>query len=237
MGQSFFLVVAPPPPISDLCYLTQSEYRGILKSVGLEEAPTSELLERELKVLGRKKEAEMTYHRLRESVEASKNLDQPGSAPGSTEEVEYSAIVNDSTDAEGEPDTTASAPPIATENVNGEKVQKVQAQDEIKVKPSPAPEVCAITFQLRAVLTRVLPKDHDELQVRGSRLLASWWGCVKNDVHFRRTNSPMASGNDPFLVIFAPGEDVAALAKKVVPASPARSAALHAHTLPSHERT
>jgi hypothetical protein len=128
-----------------LLSLPQSEYRGILKSVGLEEAPTGELLERELKVLGRKKEAEMTYHRLRESVETSKGLDQPGSAPGSTEEVEYSAIVNDSTDAEGEPDTTASAPPIATETVNGEKVQKVQAQGgEIKVKPSPAPEVCTI---------------------------------------------------------------------------------------------
>jgi len=47
----------------------------------------------------------------------------------------------------------------------------------------------------------------------------------------------MASGNDPFLATSAPGEDVAALAKKGVPASPARSAALHAHTLPSRERT
>jgi hypothetical protein len=116
----------------------------------------------------------MTYHRLRESVETSKGLDQPGSAPGSTEEVEYSAIVNDSTDAEGEPDTTASAPPIATETVNGEKVQKVQAQGgEIKVKPSPAPEVCTIYLSAQSpVLTRniTIPKDHDELQVRGIAL-------------------------------------------------------------------
>jgi hypothetical protein len=46
----------------------------------------------------------------------------------------------------------------------------------------------------------------------------------------------MASGNDPFHVTSAPGEDVAALAKKGVPACPARSAALRAHTLPSRER-
>jgi hypothetical protein len=150
--------------------LPQSEYRGILKSVGLQEAPTGELLERELKVVARKKEAEMIYDRLRESVEGSKGLDHPGSAPGSTEEVEYSAMVNDSTDAEGEPDTTASVPPIATENVNGEKSPKVQTQGESKVKPSPAPEVCAIAFWFFAVLTRIY-KDHDELQVRSSRLL------------------------------------------------------------------
>lgn len=112
----------------------------------MQEAPTGELLERELKVLGRKKEAEMIYDRLRESVEASKGLDHPGSAPGSTEEVEYSAMVNDSTDAEGEPDTTASAPAIATENTNGDKAPKMQAQSESKVKPSPAPEVCVIIF-------------------------------------------------------------------------------------------
>ena len=111
----------------------------------MQEAPAGELLERELKVLGRKREAEMIYDRLRESVD-TKGLDQLGSAPGSTEDVEYSAMVNDSTDAEGEPDTTTSAPAIATENANGEKAQKVQTQGESKVKPSPAPEVCGITF-------------------------------------------------------------------------------------------
>ncbi len=126
--------------------LIQGEYRGILKSVGLQEAPTDELLERELKVLGRKKEAEMIYDQLRESVEASKGLDHSSFAPGSTEEVEYSAMVNDSTDAEGEPDTTASAPAIATENTNGDKVPKMQTQGESKVKPSPAPEVCVVIF-------------------------------------------------------------------------------------------
>jgi hypothetical protein len=173
MGQSsfsswlhrlLFLTFATSP-------LPQSEYRGILKSVGLQEAPPGELLERELKVLGRKKEAEMIYDRLREAVDASKGLDQPGSAPGSIEEVEYPAIVNDSTDAEGEPDTTASVPPIATENVNGEKTQKVQTQGESKVKPSPAPEVCAITHWVHRCSNTNFTKDHDELQVRGSRLL------------------------------------------------------------------
>lgn len=175
MGRFFSLA---PPSLQRLLFLTlatlplpQNEYRGILKSVGLQEAPTGELLERELKVLGRKKEAEMIYDRLREAVEASKGLDQPGSAPGSTEEVEYSAIVNDSTDAEGEPDTTASAPPIATENVNGEKGQKVQTQGESKAKSGPAPEVCAITHWDRRCSNPNFTKDHDELQVRGSRLL------------------------------------------------------------------
>lgn len=46
----------------------------------------------------------------------------------------------------------------------------------------------------------------------------------------------MASGNDPFRVTSAHGEDVAALAKMGVPACPARSAALRAHTLQSRER-
>jgi hypothetical protein len=55
-------------------------------------------------------------------------------------------MVNDSTDAEGEPDTTTSAPAIATEKANGEKAQKVETQGESKAKTSPAPEVCAITF-------------------------------------------------------------------------------------------
>jgi len=121
-----------------------SEYRSILKSVGFHEAPTGELLEREHKVLTRKKEAEIAYDRLRESAEASKALDQLGSAPGSTEDVDYAAMVNDSTDAEGEPDTTA--PAIATEKANGERPQKIETQGESRVKPSPVPE------------------DHDELQ-------------------------------------------------------------------------
>ena len=47
----------------------------------------------------------------------------------------------------------------------------------------------------------------------------------------------MASGSDPFPVISAPGVDAVASAKKGVPAFPAKSAALHAHTLPNHERT
>lgn len=47
----------------------------------------------------------------------------------------------------------------------------------------------------------------------------------------------MALGNDPFPVISAPGVDAVALAKKGEPAFPAKSAALHAHTLPSHART
>jgi hypothetical protein len=64
-------------------------------------------------------------------------------------------MVNDhtSTDAEGEPDTTASAPPIATEKLNGEKAQKKEGGSESKVKASPAPEVSAIAFSAIAVLT------------------------------------------------------------------------------------
>jgi hypothetical protein len=114
----------------------------------LQEAPAGELLERELKILGRKKEAEKIFEQLRDSVEVFKGLDRPVSAPGSTEEVEYSAMANDSTDAEGEPDTTTPAPAIATGNTNGEKVLKVQSQVESKVKPSPAPEVCVIISRL-----------------------------------------------------------------------------------------
>ena len=60
--------------------------------------------------------------------------------------MDYSAMVNDSTDAEGEPDTTTSAPPIAVERINGESAQKMEPQGESKAKTSPAPEVCAITF-------------------------------------------------------------------------------------------
>ena len=81
-------------------------------------------------------------------MRASKGPDQLGSIPGSIEDMDYSAMVNDSTDAEGEPDTTTSAPPIAVEKANGESAQKleVEPQGESKSKPSPAPEVCTITF-------------------------------------------------------------------------------------------
>jgi hypothetical protein len=122
---------------------SQGEYRSILKSVGFQEAPTGELFEREQRVLGRKKEAEIIYDRLHEAVRASKGLDQLGSAP---EDVDYSAMVNDSTDAEGEPDTTTSAPAIAVEKANGDSAPKVETQGESKAKSSPAPEVCHITF-------------------------------------------------------------------------------------------
>ncbi|KAI0273104.1 hypothetical protein BGY98DRAFT_125661 [Russula aff. rugulosa BPL654] len=131
---------------NSLSSTSQGEYRTILKSVGFQEAPTGELLEREQRALGRKKEAEIIYDRLHEAVRASKGLDRLGSALGSTEDVDYSALVNDSTDAEGEPDTTTSAPAIATEKANGEKTQMVEPQGESKAKTSPVPE------------------DHDELQ-------------------------------------------------------------------------
>jgi len=124
-----------------------SEYRGILKSLGFQEAPTGELLEREKKVLGRKKDAELIYGRLSKSVEASQGVDQHCSAPGSAEDADLLATVNDSTDAEGEPDTTTSLPPIAAEKANGENIQKFEGQGERNVKASPPPE------------------DHDELQV------------------------------------------------------------------------
>jgi|SRR6267154_306890 len=144
----------------------QGEYRSILKSVGFQEAPTGELLEREQRALGRKKEAEIIYDRLHEAVRASKGLDRLGSALGSTEDVDYSAIVNDSTDAEGEPDTTTSVPAIATEKTNGEKTQMVEPQGEIKEKTSPVPEVSAITFWDHCSSDTRLPvQDHDELQV------------------------------------------------------------------------
>jgi hypothetical protein len=86
---------------------------------------TGELPENEQKVLSRKKEAEIIYERLRDPNEVSKGFEQPVSATGSTGEEDYSAMVNDhsSTDAEGEPDTTTSAPKsapaIATEKTNG----------------------------------------------------------------------------------------------------------------------
>ena len=152
---------------NSLSSTSQGEYRTILKSVGFQEAPTGELLEREQRALGRKKEAEIIYDRLHEAVRASKGLDRLGSALGSTEDVDYSAMVNDSTDAEGEPDTTTSAPAIATEKANGEKTQMVEPQGESKAKTSPVPEVSAITsWESLSFLTPVpLVKDHDELQV------------------------------------------------------------------------
>jgi hypothetical protein len=146
-GRVIVVVPAPLPPISDFLPSTsQGEYRSILKSVGFQEPPTGELLEREQRALSRKKEAEIIYDRLHEAVGASKGLDRLASAPGSTEDVDYTAMVNDSTDAEGEPDTTTSAPAIAAEKANGEKAQKVEPQGESKAKSSPAPEVSAITF-------------------------------------------------------------------------------------------
>jgi hypothetical protein len=48
---------------------------------------------------------------------------------------------------------------------------------------------------------------------------------------------PMASGDDLFPVICAHGEVAAALARMDEPVFLARNAALHAHTLPNHERT
>ncbi len=60
--------------------------------------------------------------------------------------MDYSAMVNDSTDAEGEPDTSTSVPAIAVETANGEKTQMVEPQGESRAKTSPVPEVCAITF-------------------------------------------------------------------------------------------
>jgi len=122
------------------------EYRTILKSVGFQEAPTGDLLGREQRALARKKEAEIIYNQLHEAVRATKGLDRLGSALGSTEDVDYSAMVNDSTDAEGDPDTTTSAPVITTEKSNGEKTQMVDPHSESKAKSSPVPE------------------DHDELQ-------------------------------------------------------------------------
>jgi hypothetical protein len=158
--------------------ILQSEYRGILKSVGFQDAPTGELLEREQRVLSRKKEAEMTYVRLRESVETFKGPDQPGSALEATGGVDYQAMVNDhtSTDAEGEPDTTASAPAIATEKPNGEKSQRKEVGSETRVKASPVPEVSAIAFSVIAVLTvRIGVKENDELQVGNSTSVQPKW--------------------------------------------------------------
>jgi hypothetical protein len=61
-------------------------------------------------------------------------------------------MVNDhtSTDAEGEPDTTASATAIPTVKPNGEKTQKRDVGGESKPKASPALEVSAIAFSVIA---------------------------------------------------------------------------------------
>ncbi|KAI0294859.1 hypothetical protein B0F90DRAFT_1220345 [Multifurca ochricompacta] len=128
-----------------------SEYRGILKGLGFQEAPTGDLLGREQEVLSRKKEAETIYDRLREPGQVSKAPDQLDSTAGSTGDADHLVMVNDhtSTDAEGEPDTTASAPMIATEKLNGDKV-KFQ-EKEVKSES-----------QMRASLG---PEENDELQV------------------------------------------------------------------------
>jgi len=163
---------ASPLPLSNLAlHFPQTEYRGILNSVGFQEAPTGELLEREQKVLSRKKEAEIIYDRLRDPNEVAKGSEQPGSATGSTGEADYSVMANDhaSTDAEGEPDTTTSALAVATEKTNGENTQKKENHGEDKVKASPALEVSDITFSLvHATWAQGLAgskKENDELQV------------------------------------------------------------------------
>ncbi|KAI9466586.1 hypothetical protein BJY52DRAFT_1799 [Lactarius psammicola] len=73
-----------------------------------------------------------------------------------------------STDAEGEPDTTTSAPAVATEKTNGENTQKKGDHGEDKVKASPALEVSDITFSLvHATWAEGLAgskKENDELQ-------------------------------------------------------------------------
>jgi hypothetical protein len=151
MGKLLGQLPSPSPFLtSPAISFPQTEYRGILKSVGFQEAPTGELLEREQKVLSRKKEAEIIYERLRDPNEASKGSEQPVSATVTTGEVDYSAMVNDhtSTDAEGEPDTTTSALAIATEKTNGENTHKKENHGEDKVQASPAFEVSGITFFL-----------------------------------------------------------------------------------------
>jgi len=62
---------------------------------------------------------------------------------------------------------------------------------------------------------------------------------TRNDynVCFRKKNSPMASGDDLLPAICAHGEVVAVSARMDAPVCLARNAALHAHTLPNHERT
>jgi len=141
-GQVPGLAASAFSPFLISSYLPQNEYRSILNSVGFQEAPTGELLEREQKVLSRKKEAELIYDRLREPNEASKGSEQPGGPTiASAGDVDYTIMVNDhtSTDAEGEPDTTTSVPAVKTEKANGENTQKKEAEE--KEKESPALEV------------------------------------------------------------------------------------------------
>jgi hypothetical protein len=179
MGKSFSrshdcLLFLMMPPL----FIPQDEYRGILKSVGFQNAPAGELLEREQRVLSRKKEAEIIYDRLRESVEALRGPDQQASAPEATEDVDYQAMVNDhtSTDAEGEPDTTAATPAIVTEKPNGERAQKREVGGESKVKASPAPEVSSVAFSVVEVLIlRNGLKENDELQVSNSSSVSPRW--------------------------------------------------------------
>jgi len=49
-------------------------------------------------------------------------------------------------------------------------------------------------------------------------------------------NFLMASGEDLFLVLHAHGEVAVVLARMDAPVCLVRAAALHAHTLPNHER-
>jgi hypothetical protein len=121
---------------------------------------------KEQNVLSRKKEAEIIYERLRDPNDV-----QVGSAAGSAGEMDYSVIVNDhtSTDAEGEPDTTTSAPPVASEKANGENTQKNEnhGEDNAEVNVSPALEVSSITHLSTQPGAQglALHKENDELQV------------------------------------------------------------------------
>jgi hypothetical protein len=57
-----------------------------------------------------------------------------------------------------------------------------------------------------------------------------------HNTRFRKKNLLMASGEDLFLVLFAHGEVAVVLARMDAPVCFVGTAALHAHTLPNHER-
>ncbi len=57
-----------------------------------------------------------------------------------------------------------------------------------------------------------------------------------HNARFRMKNFLMASGEDLFLVLHAHGEVAVVLARMDAPVCLVRAAALHAHTLPNHER-
>jgi hypothetical protein len=95
--------------------------------------------------------------------------------------------------------------------------------------------------------TRLLQRLRSQLK-RPTEKRFKWWSprarakrklaqFQKITMNFRRKNSPMASGDDLFLVTCAHGEVAVARARMDAPVYPARNAALHAHTLPNHERT